>query len=79
MPLADPRALVLLPLKVRTMHEMRFNNSMGTIGKEEHSKFAKTDTPTPAVAFRAVKVDKAALVEDSLLEVDMAAVVVAMA
>lgn len=38
------------------MHEMPFNNSTVTTGKEEPSKSEKTDTPTPA-AFKVAKVD----------------------
>lgn len=50
------------------MHEMPSNNSMATTGKEEPSKFVKTDTPTVEEGSKVVKVDSEA---DSEQEADM--------
>jgi hypothetical protein len=43
-PMAVLRAQVLLPLSLRMMLSMPFNNSMGTIGKVAPLKFAKIDS-----------------------------------
>lgn len=67
MQLDDPKVQVSSHSRVPTMPEMPSSNSTVTTGKEEPSKFERTDTPTLVVGSKVVRVVS---VEDSAQEVD---------